>query len=548
MKTIITIPKYDPIYNTVASLSGALTDYIIVNPVEDFVSKAFTVEFWIQASPKNTGTILSYSLTGENSLVIQNPQNINLYVNSHTTNPTGISFVNTKDNIPEWHYFALTWDSNSGSLLLYKDAVLAYTTTVSPGAPLVPGGALVLAQLQGSAGGNFSDSFEGRITQLRIWDQVRTQQLIEQDMRRNIYNNTGLATWQLPAISRPFIAISAGPNIVNSSPTVMLCGLDADNNFQVSQDGGNTWSVITLATKLNGIAVQGNGVVWGYWKAGSGNPPNIMLSNNSGASWTQTTSGGAAQLSAPAPNVLFCIGTANNLFISTNNSQSWTLVNSATNFGYIDAISATELWMVDTSGGLNHSTNGGSSFTSVPTLIDKITQVCYSNGLLMVLKKDGNLAYSKDAGLTWQDVKAVVMPPISAFTLYNNIVYAVTLLGQVIIAPIDMNMILNWQLNEGYGCYGFDYSGNKNNGKIGLCSTEDSHEKGWEVSTRIQSPEFIVGLIDAIPALAAQVRRELEEQEKLSLQLPITGKVEKEVKPKHTAKEKKVHKPKPKKK
>lgn len=141
---------------------------------------AFTIAFWLRTDDKeNPGTPLSYAnMVGgklqDNALVIQDYGAFELHINNKKL------FIGTSANDGKWHHVAVTWDSNGGKWIFYKDGkeVKRYTEAFLSGAVIHGGGVMVLGQEQDSLGGSFSpeEAFSGDLSQLNVWDKVLSPQ------------------------------------------------------------------------------------------------------------------------------------------------------------------------------------------------------------------------------------------------------------------------------------------------------------------------------------------------------------------------------------
>lgn len=82
---------------------------------------AFTIAFWVRTDDKeNPGTPLSYSNTvggnvQDNALVIQDCGAFALDINNEKL------FIGTSANDGKWNHVAITWDSNGGKWIFYKN-------------------------------------------------------------------------------------------------------------------------------------------------------------------------------------------------------------------------------------------------------------------------------------------------------------------------------------------------------------------------------------------------------------------------------------------
>lgn len=75
----------------------------------------------------------------------------------------------------------MSWQSSDGQVVLYLDGVEAYSGFVNQGHVIGDGGTVVLGQEQDTVGGGFQDSqaFLGQLSDVRIWDEVRTAEEVD---------------------------------------------------------------------------------------------------------------------------------------------------------------------------------------------------------------------------------------------------------------------------------------------------------------------------------------------------------------------------------
>ena len=82
-----------------------------------------------------------------------------------------------------WHHICASWLSSSGSWKFYKDGDLKEDhTNLKRGHTIRQGGTLVLGQEQDSFGGGFetSQSFQGMLSNVNVWEQPLTEAQIQQ--------------------------------------------------------------------------------------------------------------------------------------------------------------------------------------------------------------------------------------------------------------------------------------------------------------------------------------------------------------------------------
>ncbi|RFS26220.1 hypothetical protein DVR12_00060 [Chitinophaga silvatica] len=513
--TKISIPKFDPVYNTVVALGGNDTDYLLTNPVNNFVSNSFTIECWMLADINTTGTILSYTVSGERSLVIANPSNINICINDEQVADTGISFVDD-----EWHYFSLTWESKTGNLLLYKDGSLAYSTLLATDTTIPPDGSLVIGQLQGDT---TSNPFKGRITAFRIWDNVRPEYHIEQDMDRNISGNGLLVPWQSAGLSIPIDQISGSWYVKDNVQESILIG----NVPQPSGDGSH------LVRSVN------NGLTWEdprpdkdnrYQHLSVQQQSNTLwaslptwTSPDGGTTWADTHHSTHVSVITAVPNLVVGIGMDNSLQAMVDGA-AFTPFNADHSYSWVCALTSQIIYAVTTDHQLVLSTQGGTkgAFKPVSSFIDPVAMVQANNNIAAVLTTSGEIYFSIDQAATWMKLETDSVMRIAFINIINYELWAINTSGQAFRTTVNMKMVVNWPLNEGYGCYGFDDSGNGNDAYISVGASQHG-EEAWEISTITRSPQFIESTTDMISYIAENARRELYRDAKMEEKGPAIG-------------------------
>ena len=82
----------------------------------------------------------------------------------------------------EWHHICVSWESSSGSWKFYKDGgLIKEGTNLKRGHTIRQGGTLAFGQDQDSVGGGFekSQSFQGKLSGINVWDNVLTPDKIK---------------------------------------------------------------------------------------------------------------------------------------------------------------------------------------------------------------------------------------------------------------------------------------------------------------------------------------------------------------------------------
>lgn len=155
------------------------SDYVIIKPFEGFPTQAVTVELWLKtrAKAKNANsTPFSYAVSRQaNEFALYRTPSLFVFVQDNQKE-SGISFSDG-----QWHHCAATWESSTGQIKLYKDGQSVFSKTVSKNIFLRSLGAVVIGQEQDKMGGSFelSDAFQGQLSEVRIWDRIRTAEEIQ---------------------------------------------------------------------------------------------------------------------------------------------------------------------------------------------------------------------------------------------------------------------------------------------------------------------------------------------------------------------------------
>ena len=110
--------------------NGTTSDYVIINPINNFPATTITISFWMNTSDASEPLShpLSYLPTAGNTniFLIVDYRNFYVWINgqSSSSNKSGISA-----NDGKWHHIAVTWRSFDGQLKFYKDGVDSFTDT-----------------------------------------------------------------------------------------------------------------------------------------------------------------------------------------------------------------------------------------------------------------------------------------------------------------------------------------------------------------------------------------------------------------------------------
>ena len=169
------------------SLEGNTSQYAVIDTVNTFPSTALTIELWMKPGTNFRETPLTYE--------VGNSDEAQIFLSPSTG--VAVVYLNSSNhvvNLPtlfdgDWHHYAFSWESTTGTLKTYLDGQLMDTGTIAQGITLDSGGGLVLGQeADNQMGGyNASQAFSGEMRDIRIWDDVRTSSEIQVEM-----NNTTL--------------------------------------------------------------------------------------------------------------------------------------------------------------------------------------------------------------------------------------------------------------------------------------------------------------------------------------------------------------------
>ena len=165
-------------------------DGVIIRNCRDFPTEKITMAFWIKTTTSKTyPTPFSYAAQGhQNAFTLVDAKNFHVFVNSNSasdsTEKTGVSV-----NDGQWHHVAVTWESATGSLTIYKDGKTAFTKeNYKKGETLPAGGTIALAQEQDSVGGDFevSNTLDGSLSQVGLWAEILTEAEINGIMHQGL--------------------------------------------------------------------------------------------------------------------------------------------------------------------------------------------------------------------------------------------------------------------------------------------------------------------------------------------------------------------------
>jgi len=215
---------------------GASNEYAAISDFNDFPTSTITLEIQLSsdAADVSNTSFASYATEGSNNefLLFSNGNgDLNVYINGSAQN-TGIDAADLIDG--ESHQLSVTWDSQSGELNVYVDGAAEYTGTHQQGSPIASGGTLVFGQEQDNVGGGFdaNQNFEGTISDVRVFDEVRTPQQIADNANSDL-SDPG---------AEPGLVSYYNFNSVNGNEVADLAG----NNTLTIHNGASVGEVISV--------------------------------------------------------------------------------------------------------------------------------------------------------------------------------------------------------------------------------------------------------------------------------------------------------------
>ncbi len=171
---------------------GETDEYASVSSFDDFPTDQITLEMQFSSEMADASNIsfASYATSGSNNeflLFANGSGSLNIYINGASRN-TGIDMEALLNG--DTHQLSVTWDSTNGALDVYVDGISEYSGVHQQGNALSAGGTLIFGQEQDNVGGGFDSSqiFEGNISDVRIFDEVRTPQQISDNANIDLLN------------------------------------------------------------------------------------------------------------------------------------------------------------------------------------------------------------------------------------------------------------------------------------------------------------------------------------------------------------------------
>ncbi len=190
-------PEVSPFSATCLNLSRGDSAYIQALKLDKISLPRITVEFWVNAKEEGMqGALFDYADNAFNAFSISNAQHLKFTVCGD--NVESMPPLDMTDG--DWHHLAVTWHALTGEFIVYQNGLEKFTCILAPGKQIPGYGTLTLGTPQ----------FAGQLCEVRIWNAVRSQEEIYQDIFFRLVGDepdlraywqlngdtTNLASWQ----------------------------------------------------------------------------------------------------------------------------------------------------------------------------------------------------------------------------------------------------------------------------------------------------------------------------------------------------------------
>ncbi|MEM9972226.1 MAG: calsyntenin family protein, partial [Pseudomonadota bacterium] len=234
--------------------NGAKEDLALLENMAGFPTDALTIEMTFQSvdpAPTHGVSLFSYAAdTGHNNEFL-------VWAQKGADGPLSVFIAGKKYNTRvdaddvldgQQHSLAVTWDQATGDLRIFVDGVLADSRTVDARS-LEADGSIALGQEQDTEGGRFDANqiFEGQISEVRLFDHVRTPQEIAENAGAPFPNPAGtdglLINWIMDSAPGGVVVDHAGGNDLVLGGTAHLVNT------------GDSIEGLTIAENVDGAVV-----------------------------------------------------------------------------------------------------------------------------------------------------------------------------------------------------------------------------------------------------------------------------------------------------
>lgn len=158
--------------------SGSLTGAIST------MTDDFTVEVWAKPESYGTGMIFSrYTVASDDGMVFQlNAAGQAIIYGAGTGNRTATSSLVV--NLGKWTHLAGTLDMSAGTSTMYFNGISVTTTIAGAGTSFTQSGDMMIGRA-----GTGTDYFDGKLSDLRVWNVVRTATQIKDNYNQQLVGN-----------------------------------------------------------------------------------------------------------------------------------------------------------------------------------------------------------------------------------------------------------------------------------------------------------------------------------------------------------------------
>ncbi|XP_067302371.1 carbonic anhydrase 6 isoform X2 [Pseudorasbora parva] len=174
-----------------------LESYALVNISHPMNLQSFTVCMNVRIPPIKDLTVLSYSTSHDNELMITLGSEVGVWI--------GDEFVNLpfERQSQGWTNYCFTWASHTGGAELWVNGLVGEERYIRAGYTIPSGGTLILGKDQdGFLGISDTDAFVGHMTDINIWDYVLTAAEIgEQMLCDNSMVKGNVVSWGITQLS-----------------------------------------------------------------------------------------------------------------------------------------------------------------------------------------------------------------------------------------------------------------------------------------------------------------------------------------------------------
>lgn len=171
--------------------------FAVVNLSHPMELKSFTACMNVQIPPIRDLTVLSYSTSHDNELMISLGSEVGLWI--------GDQFINLKFELQsnDWTNYCFTWASHNGGAELWVNGVVGVERYIQTGYTIPAGGRLILGKDQdGFLGISVNDAFVGHMSDVNVWDYVLTEaEIVEQMSCDNGKVKGNVLSWGVTQLS-----------------------------------------------------------------------------------------------------------------------------------------------------------------------------------------------------------------------------------------------------------------------------------------------------------------------------------------------------------